>query len=259
MTDEVEKTQENQGGMPLFFRNPVPLDSGKHAKAGIKSKQSLTFTRKTNSIPVNAIEFIEAAKHYPIVFTTDELALPAVIVGLEQENYFVDAKGNWKEAAYVPAYVRKYPFVFMEVPEKQQYLLCVDDEAELFTNKATDENLAFYKDGQPSDLTKQALEFCTAFHNHYLITRNFCKDLKEADLLTPNQSDAKLFNGRQIRLGGFQLIDEAKFNALPDDKILEFRKKGWLPFIYFALMSASNWKKVVDMAADIERGNQKAA
>lgn len=258
MTDTPENTPQAKAALPLFFQKPVPLDSAKHGKAGIKSKQGLSFTRKTNSIPVNAIEFIEAAKHYPIVFTMDELALPAVIVGLEQENYFVDAKGNWKDGSYVPAYVRKYPFVFMEVPEKQQYLLCVDEEADVFATKVSDENLAFYKDGQPSDLTKQALEFCTAFHNHYLITKNLCKDLKDADLLTPNQSDAKLFNGRQIRLGGFQLLDEAKFNALPDEKILEFRKKGWLPFIYFALQSASNWKRIVDMAADMER-SQKAA
>lgn len=258
MTDTPEQTQENKGNLPLFFRKPVPLDSTKHGKAGIKNKQGLAFTRSTNSVPLNAIEFIEAAKHYPIVFTTDELALPAAIVGLEQENYFVDSKGTWKEGTYIPAYVRKYPFVFMEVPEQQQYLLCIDEDAELFASKVTDEKMAFYKDGQPSELTKQALEFCTAFHNHYMITRNLCKDLKEADLLTPNQSDAKLYNGRQIRLGGFQLIDEAKFNALPDDKILEFRKKGWLPFIYFALMSASNWKKIVDMAAEVER-TQKAA
>src|SRR5690606_31810160 len=110
-----------------------------------------------------------------------------------------------------------------------------------------------YKDAQPSDLTKNALEFCTAYHNHHQLTRRFCDDMKAAGLLTLTRSDAKLFNGREIHLGGLQAIDEKKVNELPEATILEFFKKGWLPLIYSALMSGSNWKKLVDIAAEREQ------
>ena len=113
-------------GLPLFFKKPAPLDLKRHAKAGLLPSQDIAFAATTNSIIINAIEFFEATRQYPIVFTQAETPLPAVIVGLEQKNYFVNDKGRWKEDAYIPAYVRKYPFVFMDVPERNEFLLCID-------------------------------------------------------------------------------------------------------------------------------------
>lgn len=98
-------------GMPLFFRQPAVLDKERHAKAGLKPATSLNFAKSTNSLPLNTIEFLEASKHYPIVFTADAEPTPTAIVGMEQANYFVDAKGQWAANTYVPAYVRQYPFI----------------------------------------------------------------------------------------------------------------------------------------------------
>jgi hypothetical protein len=245
--------KDEAANLPLFFKNPKPLDMKRHADAGLMPVQDLSFTNETNSILINAVEFFEAAKQYPIVFTQGEVPLPAVIVGLEKQNYFVNEQGSWKPEAYLPAYVRKYPFVFMDMPERKEFLLCIDEGAPQYKEKGGKDSLPLYKSGQPSELTKNALEFCTAYHNHHQLTRRFCEDLKAHDLLTATRSDAKLFNGREIHLGGFLAIDEKKVNALPDATILEFFKKGWLPLIYSALMSGSNWKKLVDMAAEREQ------
>lgn len=239
-------------GMPLFFRDPKPVDAERHRAAGIKKSANFTFASETNSIPLNAAEFIEAAKFYPIVFTGDEQALPAVIVGLEKDNYFVDSKGTWREYSYIPAYVRKYPFTFMEITEKQQFVLCVDEAAEHYAEKVAAKDEPFYKDGKPSALTNQALEFCGAFHNHFMGTQAFCQALKDADLLVQNQSDISLANGRKIRLGGFRMIDEKKFNELPEATILEWKKKGWLALVYFTFLSNSNWRRLADMASSRE-------
>lgn len=235
--------------LPLFFQKPVPLDMKRHAKAGLLPVQDISFAATTNSILVNAVEFFEAARQYPIVFTQNDATLPAVVVGLEQQNYFVNKKGQWKEGSYLPAYVRKYPFVFMDAPERNEFLLCVDEAAPQFKENGGKDAIPLYKDSTPSDLTRNALEFCTAYHNHHQLTRRFCEDLKAADLLTPMRSDAKLASGREIHLGGFQSIDEKKLASLPDATVLDFFKKGWLPLIYAAVMSGSNWKKLVDMAA----------
>jgi hypothetical protein len=249
-----KKESESPDNLPLFFKKPVPLDMKRHAKATLLPTQDLSFAAKTNSIVVNAVEFFEAAKQYPIVFTQGENPLPAVIVGLEQKNYFVNSKGQWEKGAYLPAYVRKYPFVFMDVPDRNQFVLCVDEGASQYKeNGGGKEALPLYNKENPSDLTRNALEFCTAYHNHHQLTRRFCEDIKRADLLTPTRSDARLSSGREIHLGGFQAIDEKKVAALPDETILEFFKKGWLPLIYAALMSSSNWKKLVDMAAELEK------
>jgi hypothetical protein len=248
-----QATEDTANNLPLFFKSPTPLDMKRHADAGLLPVQDLSFAASTNSILINAVEFFEAAKRYPIVFTQGDNPLPAAIVGLEKQNYFVDEKGAWTKDAYLPAYVRKYPFVFMDMPERKEFLLCIDEAAPQFQSKASKEALPLYKDGQPSDLTKNALEFCTAYHNHHQLTRRFCDDIKAAGLLTLTRSDAKLFNGREIHLGGFQAIDEKKLNELPEATVLDFFKKGWLPLIYSALMSGSNWKKLVDIAAEREQ------
>ncbi len=241
------------GSSPIFFQTPRPLDIKYHAKSGVLPSQDFSFATETNSIPINAIEFVEAAKHYPIIFTHTDNPIPAVILGLERQNYFVDSKGKWKMDAYIPAYVRKYPFIFMDMTEThKQLLLCIDESAPQFKKAGGKNTIPLYENDKPSAITLQALEFCTAYHNHYIVTRQFCQAIKEADLLEPTQSNIKLANGREISLGGFQVIDEKKLNALSDDKILEFHKKGWLPLIYFSLMSASCWKKLVDIASKLE-------
>ena len=240
-------------GLPLFFKTPVPLDAKRHAKAGLLPAQDMYFAASTNSVVINAVEFFEACRQYPIVFTSGRDCLPAAVVGLEQKNYFVDDRGRWKEEAYIPAYVRKYPFVFMEVPERKEFMLCIDEDSSQLKINGSKDALPLYNENAPSAVTKNALEFCTAYHNHYLFTRSFCDAITKAGLLTETRSDAKLASGRELHLGGFLSIDEKRVKAMSDETVLEFFKKGWLPLIYAALMSGNNWKKLVDMAGRIEK------
>lgn len=251
MTD-IDSAPAAQQDLPLFFKRPVPLDAVRHARAGLSPSEDLSFSAATNSIALNAVELAEAAKHYPIVFTQGAGVLPAAVLGLEQHNYFLQADGRWNAGAYVPAYVRKYPFIFMDVPERNQLVLCVDEEAPQYRAAAGEGSQPLYEGEQPSALARHALGFCTAFQHHYQLTRAFCEALQAADLLTSTRSDATLFNGREILLAGFQVIDEEKFNALPEKRFLEFRAKGWLPLIYFTLMSASNWQRLTQMAGERE-------
>ena len=240
--------------LPMFYSKPMCIDPERHRDAGILPTISCAFAKSTNSIPLNITEFVEAAKNYPIVFTSETSPIPAIIVGLEAENYFVDKAGHWKQEYYVPDYVRKYPFIFLHVPENNQFALCVDEDSEQFCAKKTKESTAFYDaDGKPSQLTQSALDMLTAYQSHHFASQEFCKIINELGLLTPNKSTITLSSGRVVSLGGFQMIDEAKFKMLSEEKIIELHRKNWLPFIYFALMSVSNWRRVGDMASLSEK------
>ncbi len=234
--------------LPLFYIKPAALTPERHANARVKPEAGLAFAQHTNSIPLNTIEFIEAAKFYPIVFTTDEAPIPVALVGLEQENYFVSSKGDWTSNAYIPAYLRQYPFIFLSA-DGDQYVLCIDEGAPHYA-EGGDSGTLLFEDGKQSGLTGQALEFCTAFLDHFRITQNFCADLKAHNLLVANASEVKLNDGRSLQLNGFQLIDETAFNALSDEVYLEFRRKGWLAFIHLALAATSNWKNLANAAAE---------
>lgn len=244
-------------GLPMFYRTPMCVDIGRHAQAGLLPMTHCKFAANTNSIPINISEFVQAAKQYPIVFTLDETPMPAIITGIENDNYFVDGAGQWRMDFYVPDYVRKYPFILLHVPESNQFVLCVDEAAEQFCEKKTKGAEPFYDaEGQPTELAKSAFSMAINYQQHYAMTEAFTRAIKEADLLVSNTSTVTLANDRVIRLGGFQMIDEARFNALSDATILEFHKKGWLPLIHFALLSASNWKRIADLASLNEDGKQ---
>lgn len=239
--------------LPLFFKRPVPLDAVRHAQAGIVPQESMEFAKKTNSVFINAVEFSEAAKYYPIIFSMGEEPTPAVLTGLEQDNYYVGKDNAWKKDVYIPAYVRRYPFVFMDVPNEQKLVLCIDEDAPHYSEKGGKDFQPFYDGDKPSELSNNALNFCTAFQAQFNATREFCAGLKDAGLLTPTRSDATLASGREIKLAGFQVIDEKKFGELTDAQIVEFHKKGWLPLIYFVLMSTSNWRNLINMATESEK------
>jgi hypothetical protein len=236
--------------LPLFFVQPMPLDGKRHAQAGLVANEDAGFSVNTNSIPLNAVEFVEAAKHYPIVFTDGDDVVPVAIVGLEQQNYFVGAKGRWEADAYIPAYVRRYPFTFMLVEEKEEFVLCVDEKSPQFREKLSKGVLPFFEDGKPASLSTNAMAFCTEFQKQMLTTREFCAALKAADLLSPTSADVKLAsNGRDISLKGFNVIDEAKFQKLSAETLAEWHKKGWLALAYFSLLSSSNWNALVKRAS----------
>ncbi len=248
------KPKENSSsGLPLLYKMPSTLDAVRHAQASIRTKADFSFAKTTNSLPINAIEFIEAVKNYPIVFTNDESPLPIAIIGLEQQNYFVKPDNSWQDGAYIPAYVRQYPFIFFEhSAEEKKLYLCVDEGAPQFSATQIDNASQLYtKDGKPTPFTNNALKFCSDFYQHHIITRNFCADLKEHKLLKPYQSEITLSSGKKTKLSGFQMIDEKAVNSLSNEIYLSFRKKGWIPFIYFALASTSNWKNLVALEAKL--------
>ena len=232
----------------LFFEKPAALTLERHADAGLSTNIDYGFAKAANSVPLNLIEFVPASHDYPILFTSDENPVPIVALGMEQENYFVNENGTWKENLYVPAYLRQYPFAFYQQEGDDKLYLCVDEGSDKFRKKAKKDDMKFYVDGEATEDAKNALEFCKSYFQHMQKTKEFCEDLKKYELLVPQASKATV-NGKEVQLTGFQMIDEKKLNELDDDAYLALRKKGWLGFIYAVLASSHNWNRLVAQAA----------
>jgi hypothetical protein len=241
---------QTQSGLPLFFSNPVMVNPERHSNAGIRLNLAPEFAWATNSIPVNVVEFVEAAKYYPLAFTIGETVMPLAIVGLEQHNLFVGEDGSWLKDTYIPAYIRKHPFIFSESPGDDRLTLCVDEDSPYYVANAEGDNVArLFENGTPSVYTNNVLSFCTTFQEQCVLTRRFCDIIQELNLLEPNRSDIELSNGRKISLGGFQLIDQERFGKIPSAKLYELHQQGWLPLIYYMFLSSSNWRRLLDLAA----------
>ena len=248
--EKAEAAQSEGPRFPLFYQTPRPIEAGRHAKVGIKQDLDVGFAANANAIPLNVVEFAVAARHYPVVFSNTEPFLPVAITGLRTGvNAFVDAEEKyWARGAYVPAYVRRYPFILMENAEQQQFILCVDEDSGFLAEGA--ERPLFDGEGKPTDVTNQAMEFCRAYHAQYEATQKFVAELNERDLLTDNSTEIRLADDRKIQMQGYKVIDREKFEALSDEVFLDWRRKNWLPIAYAHMVSLSNWPAVLQRAAD---------
>lgn len=238
-----QNAKDAAANMPLFYTNPVPLDAKLHSDLALKKNFGLGFTKTVNAVPVNLIEFPQICHVYPIAFSPDGSGTPVAIMGLrDSENLFVNDKGEWDADTYIPAYIRRYPFIFSEMPGNDQLSLCID-MVDSITEKAGEQRF-FDKDGKPTQLSSNALEFCKSYHAAAQHTIEFGKALADADLLVERHAEIAIGPGKKINFSGFRIIDEEKLAALDDKVFAEWRKKNWLPFIYAHLFSGAQWQRL---------------
>ncbi|MSO74870.1 MAG: SapC family protein [Alphaproteobacteria bacterium] len=155
--------------LPLFYKLIEVLTLQRHARLAVKAQGTYAFAAAAHSVPVNALECSLASHSYPIVFSGDETGPPVAVFGLESgENLFVDKAGHWERGQYIPAYVRRYPFIALAPEDSTDYALYVDVASDLFEPGGA---RPLFENGQPSNLTKKALEFCQAYQTQQNGTR----------------------------------------------------------------------------------------
>jgi len=248
MTDTTNSPLE---GNVLFYKNPEPLDAAQHGGLGVNpAEKPYAFVGQTNIVPLTVTEFAAAALSYPVIFT-GENRQPVVVMGLRQgENLYVSDAGDFRPDAYIPAYVRRYPFVFADDKQNQRLILCIDRGAAIVSEGG--ENPLFV-DGQPSDYTNMAMDFCNNFEQERLRTEGFVKLLTDLDLLetrdatfTPRNPDGT--PGAPQKLAEYYAVSEDKLRALPAEKLAELRDNGALGQIYAHLVSLLGWDRLIALA-----------
>lgn len=231
--------------LPLFYRSIEMLHSTAHAGWRLKDGDA-SFAAQAAFVPIVASEIAAAARNYPVVFAGDN-AQPLAIVGFEERNLFV-ADGLWERDTYVPAYVRRYPFVFVLTGTPEGSALAIDSGSDRIA-RAGEDGVALFEDGNPSALTKQALEFCAAFGRDAELTALFTAALTEKELLIDRRADATLPDGRKLGIDGFQIVDGEKFAALDDATIAAWHRQGILPLVHHHLASLDRFRALLDRQA----------
>ena len=223
----------------LIYKSAVPLNRALHQNCWVDIGANYAFAAKVNSVPLMGIEFPLAASEYAIVFGGPDSDLtPAAILGLRtDENLLLGRDGSW-QAKYIPAFVRRYPFVFSRVEEK--FVLCVDEEFSGLNRAGRGERL-FAEDGSASPYVEGILRFLRDYQAHFLATQRFCNRIKELDLLEPATAQLTLGSGGPLSLGGFMAVNRAKLKALPGEILREMAKTDELELIYLHLQSLRNF------------------
>lgn len=252
MTDTIANAQSGPlSGNVLFYSQPEPLSVDAHGSLGVNPvDKPYAFVGQTNLVPLTVTEFAPAALSYPVIFVGDTRQ-PVAVMGLRPgENLFVSAEGDFRAEAYIPAYVRRYPFVFANDDAQKRLILCVDRAAPFLSESGS---TPLFVDGQPSPYTQQAMEFCNNFEQERQRTESFVKLLTDLDLFdvreanfTPRNPDGS--QGAPQKLAEYFAISEDKLKALPAEKMAELRDNGALGQIYAHLVSLLGWDRLIAMA-----------
>lgn len=224
----------------LIYEKAVPVTSQGHRDWSIKKGTDCTFAKHVNAVPLTAVEFAPAAGEYAIVFTgTAEAIMPAVILGMrDRQNLYVNEDGSWR-AKYLPAFVRRYPFVFGSSNEGKRFTLCLD-EAFSGCNQAGLGERLFDAQGTRTQYLEGVLNFLQQYQGQFQLTQAFCKKLQELDLLEPMQAQVTVPTGERIALTGFMAVNRDRLKKLSAEKLADLVQNNELELVYIHLQSLRN-------------------
>lgn len=228
-----------QPQLPLFYKDLLPLNSRDHSDWKVSSFDDAGFLANTHAIPLTVDEFVDAQRNYPVVFTAGENPLPIALMGLnEGVNTFIAEDGKLQAGVYVPAYVRRYPFILAKLTKDNDDMsLCFDPQAGVVAKSK--DGQALFDGTEPTEYTNGVLEFCKRFEESGQRTRAFLEELKKLDVMmdgeiaiTRNDMPDKPFVYR-----GFQMVDEKKLRELPAETTEALNKNGMMMLIHAHLFS----------------------
>jgi len=244
----------NAAPLPLLYNELNALNSGEHGKMKLKKSYTLPQVGQTHAIPVTVEEFTIVQRHYPIIFSAGDVPVPLALLGLnEGVNTFFDKDGRpVDKTIYIPAYLRRYPFLLAKLrPDTDELSLCFDPTAGAVAEKG--EGQALFDGDQPSETTRNILTFCEQFETAGQRTQAFMDDLLKSGLLMDGEVAIQPEGADQPFLyRGFRMVDEEKLRELRGDELRRMNQSGMLAAIYAHLFSLSQIRDV--FARQVQQG-----
>lgn len=233
----------------LIYERPVQLNRVAHQNFRLQANEGdFSFAAAINSTPLAAAEFAHAAAHYPILFAgaSAQSAVPAALLGLRAgQNLMVDEAGQWRADSYIPAFLRRYPFVLAEKEAgSTEFTVCLDAAFPGLREGGEEGQPLFEADGQDTALLTNALTFLQEYQSHLARTRDLVNALNSHDLLVPKQINVQPAGADAFSLDGFFVVDEQKLRELKGRALQELARSGDLGWIYVHLMSLSNVERL---------------
>lgn len=245
-----------QPQLPLFYKDLMPLNSRDHGTWRARTVDKASWINSQHAIPLTVEEFPLAQRDYPIVFSAGDNPVPLALMGLNEGiNVFFDEEGKLLGDHYVPAYIRRYPYLLAKLqPGAEEMSLCFDPSADVLGEFSEGEQL--FVEGQPSEHTKGVLAFCEKFEEAGARTQAFVEELKKADLLM----DGEVAISQQDKADqpyiyrGFGMVNQEKLRQLDAETVKNWNEIGLLPLIYAHLFSLDLMRVVFAMQTGMGKG-----
>lgn len=211
--------------LPLCYKSLTPLVAEHHRSMSYVADGDFSFAANVNAVPLMAEEFPRAQLTFPIVFTKAAPYSPVALLGPETgKNDFVGADGRWRKDAYVPAYLRRYPFALVgDGTEGGRMLLCADLQSSTMS-ESREEGKLFDGDAG-TETANNIMEFCKRYETSMQRTRAMVKELADHDLLEDSVVNIKR-GEKTARIEGFKLVSEKRLRELDDAALAGLTRRG---------------------------------
>jgi hypothetical protein len=238
-------------GNVLFYSKPEPLSKEAHSKLGLRRMDKpFSFAASSHVVPLTVTEFPVAGINYPIIFAGERYQPLAVLGIAPGQNLFVKDDGGFEIGSYIPAYIRRYPFVLAADQAREQLVVCIDRDAKML---GEDYDLAFFNEkGEPTDYTNGCIQFCNDFETEGRRTESFIKLLRDLDLFETKRSTYTPMNpdgtqGEPQTVAEYFAVSEEKLKALPIETVKDLLDNGAMAQIYAHLMSLGGWDRLITL------------
>jgi hypothetical protein len=229
----------NNAALPLLYSGLEALNSEQHGNMKLQRLLTIPQVGQIHAVPLTIEEFMPAQRDYPIIFSAGDDPVPLALMGLNEGiNTFLDGDGlPIDKHSYMPAYLRRYPFLLARLrPDSDELSLCFDPNSGGVADSKEGE--ALFDGGQPTDLTKNILQFCEQFEIAGQRTQAFVKELKDSGLLMEGEVSIQPDEAEQPFIyRGFRMVDEEKLRELRGDELRKMNQSGMLALIFAHISS----------------------
>lgn len=243
-----------KSGLPVLYNDLAPLNSQQHGKFKAITVDKAPWVAKQHAIPLTVEEFPLAQRDFPIVFSSGDTPVPLALMGLnEGVNVFFQEDGTPIGNPYVPAYIRRYPFLLARLDQNSDNLsLCFDPSSDMLGEFEEGREL-FDADNQPTQHTKDLLQFCEKFEEAGSKTNAFMEELAKEDLLMDGEVSINRLddpNGQPFIYRGFKMVNQEKLREVRGDKLRAWNQSGLLPLIHAHLFSLDLMRTIFGKQAE---------
>jgi hypothetical protein len=233
---------------PQFYSQPVPFDRAVHGSLQFAElAPDFGFAAKADAIALVVSEVAQAVRHYPLVFLSGaDVTAPmlAALVGLgDGVNRYIDVAGQWRTGTYIPAYVRRYPFLPLQVAGQSDPILAIDT-TQAWVQAQAGQPL-YDTTGKPTGRMERVLAFQLDYQQQANITQGMCAALHAAGVLEQRTLTWQDASAQARQLNGFWCVDEAKLKSLGAEALQALHQADALGLAYAQLLSMSNLQALV--------------
>jgi hypothetical protein len=251
MTKPAPMPETGLTGHPPFYTRVEPLNPDAHGKLGVKQLDNpFSFASGVHFAPLLMAEFPQAAGSFPIIFAGDEKA-PLAVMGIEPGvNLYFNKDGSTNGQVYLPAYMRRFPFIVANDESNGRNIVCLDVGADIVAEGA---DWPIFEGKELTQYGKNCVDFCQRYEEDRTRSDLILNQIKALDLFHTRQIKHQARDnfsnpiGEEVLISEFFAIEEPRVHKLSGDQLVALRDTGALAYIYAHLISMSHWDRMVAM------------